>query len=246
MGKVITYFDNDDVLLNLNEAVYPFLGLPMITDFKYRTSGQYTEDQIQKITEAYSDPETFRRAKFAKGADHILEVETVPNSEVRICTRSFNQDIADVKAIRIPEHTHIDPSKIYHQIGLGHEKEIPKDADIFVEDCIENLLRLEPGIVRILINKSHNRRTFDFDFYNRIYRFDTLMDAIVFIKHLISSGLIYDRTWRLADFGNPIAPQTIPKMPGKACREYHTGEQVCSFCWKYKDNAIGRSLADHE
>lgn len=214
--KSLTVFDCDDVLLNLNEAVYPFLGLSNPTSFKYRISGQYTQSQVDDITRLYGDPETFRRAEFAKGADKILDLENY-GTDVRICTRSFNEEVEAVKRVILPEHTHVSLDHIEFQIGLGHEKLLPDKADIMVEDCLDNLLKLPQPVIRILINKSHNQESSAFDFYNRIYRFKDLVDALEFIKHILSSGLIYNYSWRRADFMSHPIPG-IPFERYKQCQ----------------------------
>jgi 5'(3')-deoxyribonucleotidase len=153
---------------------------------------------IQNITDAYGNPKTFERAQFAKGADTITNLES-HNSIVQICTRSYTQEVMSVKMKRLPEHTHIDPSKIIYQIGPGAEKVYP-NADIIVEDCLENLVRLPGDKVKILINKTHNQASLDFDFYHRIYRFADLESSLDFIRSILDSGLVYNKAWRNLKF----------------------------------------------
>lgn len=189
-----TVFDFDDVLLNLNAQVFPVLGLPEPKSFYYRTSGQYTQEQITAISSKYSDPKIFMCAEFFEGADKIVDLEKY--TEVHICSRSFNSQVVDVKKIRVPAHTHIPLERMDFQIGVGETKRLPDDADIVVEDHIDNLRKLPSHTIRILIDKSYNRQDIREDAKDKVYRMSNLLSAIDFIKMLHTTSLIYKKEFR--------------------------------------------------
>lgn len=193
--KSIVVFDCDDVLLQLNNTVFSQLWLPLPTSYDFASTGQYKPDELKAIDKLYRDPEIFKLAKFADGADRITDLESY-NAEVKICTSSYTPEVADVKKIRLPEHTKVKPENIEYQIGLGEHKVLPDKADIMVEDCIENLMKLPNDRVKVLIDRPANQRDFAFDFYNKIWRMPDLDHAIEFIEYVLKTGLIYDRIWR--------------------------------------------------
>ncbi|MCM1224636.1 MAG: hypothetical protein NC548_60335, partial [Lachnospiraceae bacterium] len=193
--KAVVVFDCDDVLLQLNNTVFSQLWLPLPTSYDFASSGQYKPDELKAIFHLYSNPEIFKIAKFADGADRITDLEAY-NAEVRICTTSYNQEVADVKKIRLPEHTKVKPENIEYHIGLGEDKTLPDKADIMVEDCIENLMKLPNDKIKVLIDRPANQRDFAFDFYNKIWRMPDLEHALDFIKYILKTGLIYDKIWR--------------------------------------------------
>lgn len=186
-----TVFDCDDTLLNLCSQIFPVLGLPELKSFYYKTSGQYTPKQVDLITDAFSDVRTFMNAKFFEGADEIIQLERY-GTVVHICSRSFNQQIIDFKKKILPEHTGVPLEHIDLQLGVGEKKVIPIDADVVVEDHLDNLLNLPSYIVRILIDKSYNRQSLREDVKQKIFRVPNLLSAIKLIRFLHISGEIYD------------------------------------------------------
>lgn len=192
--KIEVVFDCDNVLLLLNNTVFSQLWLPLPTGFDHTATGQYKPDEVLAIKKLYGDPEIFKLSKFAEGADRIKYLESY-NAHVSICTRSYTLGVEDVKRIRLPKHTHVPLEDIDFQLGLGEEKNLPDKADIMIEDCIENLLRLPNNKVKVLVDKTHNQRDFAFDFYNKIWRMPDLEHAIEFVEYILKNGLMYDKSW---------------------------------------------------
>lgn len=192
--KIEVVFDCDNVLLLLNNTVFSQLWLPLPKGFDHAATGQYKPDELLAIKKLYCDPEIFKLTKFAEGADKIKDLEQY-NAHVSICTRSYTPEVEDVKRVRLPDHTGVALEDIDFQLSFGEEKNLPEKADIIVEDCIESLLRLPNNKVKVLIDKSHNQRDFQFDFYNKIWRMPDLKQAIQFVEYLLKTGLIYDKSW---------------------------------------------------
>ena len=143
VNKTYTVFDCDDVLLDLTQFVTDTLGLPVMTEFSYRESGQYNAQDTQAITDAYSSANVFYQVPFYEGADKIMQLEEY-GTEVHICTRSFTDAVTEVKKQRLPGHTKVPLAHIDFQRGYGEGKKFPEYTDIAIDDCIDNLTGLPP------------------------------------------------------------------------------------------------------
>jgi len=68
-------------------------------------------------------------------------------------------------------------------LPLGHEK-LAIQADVVVEDCLENLLGYSDGVVKILITKSYNQQSASEDTRLGIVRVRDLLEAIEEVEKL--------------------------------------------------------------
>ena len=158
-GKIRIVYDVDDTLNNLNDYVHEKLGIKTRADrFTIRECKVYSVEQQDAILEAYGDPETFKNLSYVPGATDIFDIEELGNIEVYILSRNFNSDIADIKTESIlREIPGATVERIEMQIGNGEGKRIDELADIIVEDCLDNCLKYDKEVIKIIIDKPHNK-----------------------------------------------------------------------------------------
>ena len=181
--KILIIYDVDDVLNNLNQYCLDKLGLPWGTRFNTYENECYTKEQADDLMEAYGDPETFRNLELVAGAEDIFSMLNEDKAEVKIVSRNFNQDVADVKMEWLLENIpNASKDKIEMQIGLGANKKVHTEADIIIEDCITNCLKYEFRTIKLLIDKPNNQ--------SEVYGIDEKAENIIRVKSLIEANAL--------------------------------------------------------
>lgn len=197
-------YDMDDVLNDLNESVYRTLGLSdKFAQLKryYVTEnvelGILTQEQGKSVLSLYENPETFKRLSARKGIERIMDIES--HHKDRVCvsvySQSLNKEINEIKYDFIKEHIPNMPLDRVH-ITNTEIKEAKAGASIVVEDSIENLLRYDKSVIKILMSKSYNKYENYQDLKEQIdnsgtfIRVYSLEDAITVIEGLIYGGVL--------------------------------------------------------
>lgn len=191
-NEINIVYDMDDVLNNLNNEVYSTLGIPHLLNKQKRyivteNTEILTKEQMEAILKLYGDKGLFERLKPVRGIERILNIEKLlPNKAfVHIHSTSFNADIIDVKRQFIKDNI---PGFSNDRINLllGKDKEAFKNADIVIEDSLENLLNYDDSTIKILKNKSYNQ----FNSYGivktDIIRVNDLIEAVDTIEHILT------------------------------------------------------------
>lgn len=192
-------YDIDDVLNNLNEEVYSTLGIPHLyykqKRYKVRENvGILTDKQMDSILNLYSDNSLFERLRPIRGIERITNIEKqLPNKAVvHIHSISLNEDIIRIKERFIRDNIAGFNSERAN-LALGHNKDAFKNADIIVEDSLENLLKYGSNTIKILLDKPYNQ----FNNYGivktDIIRLNDLEEAVDTIERELTRGLWYAR-----------------------------------------------------
>lgn len=190
-GKKVIVYDVDDVLNDLNSVVTRELGLEISKQYRFKiveNTKTLTPDQMQAIIEAYGNPEIFKKTRLMPGADTICNIEKTGLAEVRIRSSNVNADIGTIKISKlIPAIPGLTLDKITMFYGINSIKTIDGEADIVIEDSIENLFRYSSRVTKILLdagyNQAHNYGTTDEA--HGITRVTGLLDAIDIVEQLV-------------------------------------------------------------
>lgn len=192
-------YDVDDVLNNLNDYVCDKCGVDYnsIVQFNILKNEGITKDDANRLLESYSDPFTFTQLRFRDAAYHICDIEKeYKGVRVSIHSNNFKREIADIKTkALLKEIPGLSLDKISMEVGTHSSKSADKDADFIVEDNIENLLKYEDRVFRILIDKPWNKaETYglnDKD-YN-IFRVKSLEEANDIIRKIIAENNLAEK-----------------------------------------------------
>lgn len=186
-GRLVIVYDVDDVLNNLNDVVFNTLGINQHIQTRFKITENVdtlSPIDMERIISAYGDTKIFEQVQFLPGAKLIYDAEA-RGAIVRIRSSNVNQQIADLKMAKllseIPGATR---EKITMFVGHGVKKEIDPEADIIIEDSLENLLMYQRDKVRILIDKPYNKY-YSYRVNNsieRISRVPSLMSAVTSVN----------------------------------------------------------------
>lgn len=183
-------YDVDDTLNNLNDFVFDKLGFEPPRRFRILDcTDQYTPEQIKAILDCYGNPEIFKSLRFVPGAKDICSFEKTGKARVGINSKNFNEDILKIKmADIIREIPGISTDRIFMTLGAGYDKR-PTDADIIVEDCLENIHKYSDKAARILLNRSYNQSEVygTTDAEHNIIRVESLVEANAIIKSVVDA-----------------------------------------------------------
>lgn len=194
-GKDYIYvlFDVDDVLNNLFETSNKILNLGELNpkQFNIKMDRDIPADIADKLINQWKKAETFRLVKAMPGIERIPGIEATGKALVGIRSNNLTMEVLEEKRVWLNKYLPtIDPTRISLLLcgeNKGNEKGIDENADIIIEDCLENAMRYGPGVAKILINKSHNQSenygTTDQE--QGIIRVNSLDEAIDKIEELI-------------------------------------------------------------
>ena len=177
-----------DVLNNLNACVYERVGCVPASKFNISECVEYTEEEKQAIYDSFGSAEVFRGLSAVPGASEICEIEKTGKALVWINSSNFTQEIADIKREWLFKYIpNLSEERVLLHVGHGEKKVSLDFADIVVEDCFKNLLKYDSHVVKILIDKTHNKaETYGTtDEKEHIIRVNSLLEANVFIKSIV-------------------------------------------------------------
>lgn len=157
---MLIVYDMDEVLNNLNDVVFCGLGKERanIKYFNIYQNDNLTDTQKKYIMSQYSDSSVYKRLSPVEGADRIMNIKDHWGDfvDVMVHTHCFTDEIVDVKKEFISRYIpKLKPDKVLYR--TGDDKGIVPNADIIVEDSLENLNKYAADKVRILIDKPYNK-----------------------------------------------------------------------------------------
>lgn len=187
---LVVVYDVDDVLNELNNYVADTVGIPHSAINRYKISeiDGITDEQKGAIIELYKQVDTFKNCNWKPSMVDICRVQVSGEAEVHIHSTSMNQDIADFKRAYLLKSI---PGLTEDNLSLvttGEVKDPHSKADIIVEDCIDNLLKYDSTVIKILIDTPHNQfEDYGIDARNSdIIRVKNLDDAIRLVECIVN------------------------------------------------------------
>lgn len=190
---IYVLFDVDDVLNNLFETSNKILNLGELNpkQFNVKMDKDIPADIADKLINQWKKAETFRLVKAMPGIERIPGIEATGKALVGIRSNNLTMEVLEEKRVWLYKHLPtLDQSRVALLIcgdDKVNEKEEDGRADIVIEDCLENVIKYGPDVVKILINKSYNQ-TENYgttDKEHGIIRVNSLDEAIDRIEELI-------------------------------------------------------------
>lgn len=199
-------YDMDDVLNNLNEAVFGRLGLlDELKELKYfdirKNEHCLTSEQMTQVISEYSKLETFEKTVASDGIERIVDVEKIdPRVKVWIYTQKFSKELNKFTIDFIKENIPGLSDERIVIVNSKHKKKRFENAAIIVEDSAENIAEYGKETVKILIDKPYNRHENYVDEFTAenvdgtLVRVASLSKAIKLVETLVMEGIANDRT----------------------------------------------------
>ena len=190
--KIKVVYDVDDVLNDLNGHVSTVLNTPQPNNFNIKEATNLTDEQKEKIMEAYGNPDIFRTVPYLEDAKRIFDIENTGKTIVEIHSNNFNSDVANTKLESLRNlFPNIPESKFHLQVGKWDEKDTRTSPDIIVEDSILNLFKYDILTIKILIDKPYNQASSynTSDFREGIIRVYSLKEAIDTVEKLVNKSI---------------------------------------------------------
>ena len=203
-------YDMDGVLNYLNEHVFNKLGIPDKLDIIKRYSmrenaelGIITSEQARVINSLYREPEIFKEVHKLDGIERLMDIENRYKGidsnigsriSVSIYSQCLSKEIYEVKYAFVKAHIPTMPMDRVH-LTTDTTKKAVDWATIIVEDSLENILRYDKEVVKVLIDKPYNK----FENFEelrekiaeagKIIRVGSLNEAIDVVEKVVASML---------------------------------------------------------
>ncbi len=161
INTINVVYDLDGVLNQLNEYVFDELGISQKLCIKhyniYKNTDTLSRNEMESIINMYHNAEIFGNLQLVPGARRIKNVKNVVNNKINVIIHSlcYNTMVKSVKREWIKNNLGLYNECV--KLEVGSSKGIIKSADIVVEDSLEQLLKYDREVVKILINKTYNK-----------------------------------------------------------------------------------------
>ena len=158
MKQKLVVFDMDDVMHLFNEHVSRITDVPYkkFTSFNVYKNTDFTEEEKQRVLDAYRNPDTYRNIRFVRPVVNLINrLHLRPDVHVKVVSNCASRDIRDIKYEQLRAVLDLaDRDIVLHVIDMETEsfrKEMPEGVFLFVDDSPYNI-EASDAVHRIMEN----------------------------------------------------------------------------------------------